>query len=674
MRQPVVAIRNVIAGLGTCSIATALVLASFGLFASHVQKAGLDNIILLQTTLHNHQSVKSAIDNLRTDILRSEGDKLGWNQEGTAAIGGDVWTHASTARDGIQENLALPLPANLHDRYLPIVGLVDHFLSAFDAANLELSHPLRDKRNYDMFRATFTPLEDAMNEVRDVLEFRLSKAEEEGAGVAAFSQQVIIGSVLAGVMVLALITWVAMRIVRKIALDLASSRAEAHRLALHDTLTGLPNRAMFAERVTDALEQMRRSNHTIAMLCVDLDRFKQVNDTLGHPSGDKLLARVADRLRTTVRDGDTVARLGGDEFAIVQCPIAGAYEVRAVAERLIRALSLPYDIDGQQVTIGASIGVAFAPDDTVDGAELLKLADLALYRAKSDGRGVFRFFEAGMDTNLQARQRLETELRVAVDEQQFEVFYQPLIELASNRVIGFEALIRWRHPDRGLVSPDDFIPIAEETGLIVPMGDWVLRQACVDAMAWPPHISVAVNISAVQFRSDALKSSVLDALAFSGLEPSRLELEFTETALLTDARSTFTILQQLQAFGVRIAMDDFGTGYSSLSYLRSFPFNKIKIDQSFVREIETDRDCKSIVRAVVALGLSLGISTTAEGVESQSQVEYLRAEGCDVVQGYYFSRPVPAIEVPHLLSRLVGSIPDNKRERCESEISTSVPA
>ena len=648
--HPVLSIRNVVTGLGVLSVAIAIGLAGFSLFAVQLQRAALDRVILLEVALCNHESADAFMDGLRTDVLRSVQSAAGANKESQAAIEAEVQHHAVTLTKAVADNLALELAPDVHAAYGAVAELADDFTTtAFDAVSLALADPVAGAANYEAFRQRFSSLEEMMDDIRDKLGLKLQQARSDGAATANRSRNVIIASALAGVLILLLNTRIATGIVRRITAALASSRAEAHRLSLHDTLTGLPNRAMFAERMDEALSHVQRQS--VALLCLDLDRFKQVNDTLGHSCGDALLRCVADRLRGNVRPDDTVTRLGGDEFAVIQMA-SGADEARCLAQRLVDALSEPYELAGHRVVVGASIGVALAPGDTRAPDGLLQLADLALYRAKSDGRGTFCFFETGMDAKLQARRMLEADLRQAVAGHEFELHYQPVVALASGAISSFEALVRWRHPQRGLVSPGDFIPVAEETGLIVPMGDWVLRQACAEAASWPGSVSVAVNISAVQFRGDTLVASVFEALSATGLAPGRLELEITETALLADADSILATLHHLRAFGVRIAMDDFGTGYSSLSYLRSFPFDKIKIDQSFIRDIETSMDCKAIVRAVTGLGGNLGIPTTAEGVETIEQLNQLRAEGCDLVQGYYFSRPVPAGSVPALLDAL----------------------
>ncbi|WP_237478284.1 EAL domain-containing protein [Lichenibacterium dinghuense] len=421
-------------------------------------------------------------------------------------------------------------------------------------------------------------------------------------------------------------------------------------MARHDALTGLPNRMLFGERIDEALKRLGRGEG-FAVLCLDLDRFKQVNDTLGHPAGDELLRQVAERLSACVREVDTVGRLGGDEFAIVQCGIAGEADTIALAHRIIAAVDRPVDIDGRQVTVGVSVGIAVAPRDGTSRTKLLKSADAALYRAKGEGRGVWRCFEPEMDARMQARSALELDLQRALAEDQFEVFYQPLFDVARDRIGGFEALLRWRHPVRGMVSPAEFVSVAEEMGLIVPLGEWVLARACAEAAAWPEHLKVAVNVSPAQFRSARLLAATSEALASSGLSSGRLELEITESVLLSDGEATLDILHSLRAAGVRFALDDFGTGYSSLNYLLSFPFDKIKIDRSFIRDLTTRSEAGAIVRAVSQLATDLGMRITAEGVENREQFERLRDDGCDEVQGFYFSRPVPAAEVGGLLRK-----------------------
>lgn len=420
-------------------------------------------------------------------------------------------------------------------------------------------------------------------------------------------------------------------------------------MAHHDSLTGLANRVLFRERLDRALENAQRQKATIAVLCLDLDRFKDVNDSLGHEKGDALLKVVADRLKDCVHEGDLVARLGGDEFAVLRDVQSEPHDCAALASRIIHALSEPYHVDGHEIVIGTSVGIALAVKGGLAPDQLLKHADLALYRAKSDRRGTYRFFEPEMDTKLQARRLLEADLRKAVASKEFYLVYQPQINIMRNEITGFETLLRWDHPERGPVSPTEFIPAAEDLGLISALGDWVVEQACAEAITWPGDTKVAVNLSPVQFRTKTLVQSVKRALTLSGLDPSRLELEITESVLLQDNETTFETLHELRKLGVCIAMDDFGTGYSSLSYLRSFPFDKIKIDQSFVRELTSRADCLAIVQSITRLGNSLGMITTAEGVETEEQYLHLRAAGCTEAQGYFFGRPLPAKDLTFTL-------------------------
>ena len=426
------------------------------------------------------------------------------------------------------------------------------------------------------------------------------------------------------------------------------SVAQLAHLVHHDALTGLPNRVLFREHLHLALARSRRGSG-LAVLCLDLDRFKSVNDTLGHPVGDALLRAVSDRLRSCVREADLAARLGGDEFAIIQEDASQPVDATALARRVVDSLSEPFDLDGHRILIGASVGIALHSDGPEGADSLLKCADLALYRAKTDGRGAWAFFEADMDARMQARRLMEIDLRSALREEQLQVFYQPLVETTHGEVTGFEALVRWCHPTRGVVSPADFIPLAEEIGLIAEFGAWVLRRACSDMVALPGRYKVAVNLSPVQFRDRRLAQTICRILAETGFDPNRLELEVTESLLLGDDEAVLAILHELRAMGVRIAMDDFGTGYSSLSYLRRFPFDKIKIDQSFIREMGTDGDCATIIRAVIGLGRSLGMAVNAEGVETSEQFTHLCAQGCGEVQGYLFSKPRPFSDLPGLL-------------------------
>ena len=429
--------------------------------------------------------------------------------------------------------------------------------------------------------------------------------------------------------------------------ELLSQTARIFFMAHHDALTGLPNRLQFHERLQTALEQQRRPNDGIALLCLDLDHFKQVNDTLGHPAGDLLLKEVAGRLRGCVRDGDMVARLGGDEFAVLQCGVSQPDYASVLAQRIVEALGAPYNLGGDRAVIGASVGVAVVTPHLCSADLLLRSADLALYQAKANGRGTFSFFESSMNEQVQARRTLESDLRQALAEGEFEVFYQPTFYLQDQRVSGFEALLRWRHPSRGLVLPMEFVPLAEELGLMVPISAWVMAQACADAVTWPEGVKVAVNLSPVQFSSPGLLAAVQRALETSSLPAHRLELEITESALLQNSKTVLATLHELRALGIRTALDDFGTGYSSLSYLRSFPFDKLKIDQSFVREMTHRPGSLAIVTSVLDLARKLGMATTAEGVETEAQISQLRQVGCTEVQGFLLDHPRPAAEIRH---------------------------
>ncbi|WP_284259989.1 putative bifunctional diguanylate cyclase/phosphodiesterase [Bradyrhizobium iriomotense] len=420
-------------------------------------------------------------------------------------------------------------------------------------------------------------------------------------------------------------------------------------MAHHDGLTNLPNRDYFQERLKQALDQA--GGKRVGVLCIDLDLFKNINDSFGHPMGDRLLKEVAERLRTVIRGTNLAARLGGDEFAVILAADVSPNEASACASLLIEMLSAPYEIDGLELVIGASIGIALSPGDGLTSEDLMRNADMALYRAKSDGGGVHHFFEKEMDLQAQKRRDMELDLRHAFANGEFELHYQPLVSIVSDRISGFESLLRWRHPEKGMISPAEFIPVAEDIGLITQLGEWVLREACGEAVKWPVDIKVAVNLSPAQFRSRNLVQVVISALAQSGLAPKRLELEITESIFLAETDANLATLHQLRELGVGISMDDFGTGYSSLSYLRSFPFDKIKIDRSFVKDLAERPDCVAIVRAISGLGRSLNITTTAEGVETEDQLDWLRAEGCNEVQGFLFSAARPAGEITQLLAK-----------------------
>src|SRR5690606_17208912 len=412
-------------------------------------------------------------------------------------------------------------------------------------------------------------------------------------------------------------------------------------------LTDLPNRIEFLEQMAKAEAGLSRGEMA-AVLCIDLDHFKAVNDTLGHAVGDEVIKQASARLWGTTRETDVLARLGGDEFALLMRPIDSAADAAKVADRIIKAIGAPMLIGGQQIEIGASVGIAIGPGDGVKTDTLVKNADLALYRAKSEGRSTYHFFETGMDADLQQRRSIEAGLRLALQREELRLMYQPLLGLAENRITCVEALLRWDHEGR-TISPVEFIPIAEETGLIVAIGEWVLREALKTAATWPGDIRVAVNLSPVQFKSRDLLGLVKSALAEARIPATRLELEITESLLLAENDTNLKVLHDLRAMGVRISMDDFGTGYSSLSYLRSFPFDKIKIDRSFMRDLTSRGDSQAIIKAVIGLGQSLGMSTTAEGVETEEQLEMVRAQGASEVQGFLFSPPLPPAALANLL-------------------------
>jgi diguanylate cyclase (GGDEF)-like protein len=409
-------------------------------------------------------------------------------------------------------------------------------------------------------------------------------------------------------------------------------------MARHDALTDLPNRTLLRERLAQALDDLAEGER-LAVLYLDLDHFKSVNDTLGHQIGDELLKTVAERLRNCVRDVDTVARVGGDEFAIIQTCVSQPTDTALLARSICETLKEQYDLHGHAVIADTSIGIALAPGDGADPIELLKNADMALYRAKADGRGTYRFFEPEMDARMKSRRSLELALRKALANGEFELHYQPLVSLNDRRITCCEALLRWQHPERGLVPPADFIPIAEEIGLIVPLGEWVLRRACADAMSWPADTKVAVNLSPIQVMHPNLVGVVVGALAAAGLSASRLEIEITESVLMQNSEATLATLHQLRELGVSISMDDFGTGYSSLSYLRSFPFDKIKIDRCFISGLAAGDDSVAIVLAIAGLARNLGMATTAEGVETNQQLQQVKALGCSEMQGFLFSPP-----------------------------------
>jgi diguanylate cyclase (GGDEF)-like protein len=427
--------------------------------------------------------------------------------------------------------------------------------------------------------------------------------------------------------------------------ELKSREKKIQHLAHHDSLTGLPNRVVFHDKLNEAIQDAQHTQTTVAVLCLDLDRFKNINDTLGHHIGDLLLQEVARRLQGVLRASDTACRLGGDEFAIIMPGIKSQDVPTSLAWRLLDAVSQPFFVQGQSIVSGTSVGIALSINGEVSPEDVLKNGDLALYRAKADGRGTFRYFEAEMDAKAQARRMLEIELRAALVLGQLEVHYQPLVDVYTAQMMGVEALVRWNHPTKGFIPPPEFIPLAEETGLINQLGQFVLKTACIDAATWSSDIRVAVNISPAQFRDKNFVDFVKETVGGSGLDPRRLELEITESMLLRNTDANLAILHELKALGIRISMDDFGTGYSSLGTLRSFPFDKLKIDKSFITDLNKTADAAAIIRAVLTLGRSLGMVTTAEGVETRDQLTYLRVEGCTEVQGHYYAKALTLLEI-----------------------------
>ena len=569
--------------------------------------------------------------------------------------------------------IALPADAVSTDRLAPVVAVVSLALLGLAFLGLRFSNETRLRRRRDRERlreladvaveglavcdgdvieAVNASLERLVGLDRDALRGRPLQSILPGLDPAALSEQVEQDAELA----LADGARAPVRVVRRPMLlggrrcsvvavrdqrERLRAEAEMRALAFSDRLTGLPNRTRFHDLLELQAASHRDRDAAFAVLLVDLDGFKLVNDSLGHGVGDRLLVRTAERLRSAVREDDVVARLGGDEFVVLQADAADAERTRALASRIVDLMGRTFLIDGQLINVGASVGVAVAPADGREPEVLLRNADLALHKAKADGKGAFRLFEPELDARMQARRGLEADLRRALSRQEFELHYQPLVDTRSGEVTSAEALVRWRHPSRGLVPPAEFIPLAEETGLIAPLGLWVLRTACADAVGWPARIRLAVNLSPVQFRDPRLAETVKAVLAATGLPATRLELEVTEGVLLADEERTLATLTSLRSAGVHISMDDFGTGYSSLSYLRRFPFDKIKIDQSFVRQLPGDAESAAIVRAILTLGACLGMATTVEGVETAEQFAFTAAEGCDQVQGYHVSRPLP---------------------------------
>ena len=440
--------------------------------------------------------------------------------------------------------------------------------------------------------------------------------------------------------------------------EVQSTEQQARHMAGHDVLSGLPNRMTFTSRLTAELLRLNRVTDGIAVFFLDLDKFKDVNDQLGHAAGDKLLIEFGRRMECLLRGADTLARFGGDEFAIVQSSVRSPADAEALARRILAATAEVFDLNGSQAYVGVSIGIALAPHNGRDTDTIMRLADIALYRAKSEGRNRYSFFAQDMDDQLRLRKLVEDELRTAIASDELLLHYQPQVAASTGRIVAFEALVRWPHPRHGFIAPANFIPIAEERGLIVPLGEWVLRQACMDAMSWPNDMTVAVNISPIQFKHKDYVASVARIIEETGIDPTRIELELTEGVVVDDADVAESAIMELRALGVRFALDDFGTGYSSLIYLRRFAFDKIKIDKSFLDQMEATGESTILVHSVVHLGRALGLTVTAEGVENEEQHRLLQAVGCHLLQGYLFSRPIPADKALVLARR--GTIEPNR--------------
>lgn len=466
------------------------------------------------------------------------------------------------------------------------------------------------------------------------------KSSASGSGQAALIQALLVTFAASA------FGWASYAMTRK----LAASEARASRLAAEDLLTGLPNRMLFTHYVNDELERYQRHGRGLALLYLDFDRFKEVNDTFGHDGGDQLLIAASKRIESVLRRGDKLGRFGGDEFGVLQLDVNDISASQNLSQRILTVMNEPFIIDGQMVQIGVSIGIALAPQNSTDRNELMRLADLALYRAKNNGRNCFVFYDDAMNRELQKRKAIEDELRMAIQNDELEVYYQPVVSASTNRMIGVEALVRWPHEKKGLINPDEFISIAEERGLIHPLGEWVLRRACIDCMNWP-GLRLAINISAAQFRHAEFVPSVKKILAETAFDPSRLELELTESVMINDAAQAEEALIALRSMGMRIALDDFGTSYSSLIYLRRFAIDKIKIDKSFLHAMEMSNESEQIIANIIDLGRRLGLTVTAEGVETFEQAHFLKKTGCDELQGFLFGKPRPKLFVAGMIGR-----------------------
>ncbi len=601
-------------------------LISFGLimaYSAYISGQYFRNFVLRQDAVTIGEDWSTRIDNsLQSDTPENMLGRFSQQAEGDGVLAMRI-----TAEDG--STLLQEKRERASTDFFKLVPHMDDPYSGFDEqTNGGLMHyavvslPLK---NRDMHAGAFLQL--------TIDQSRAARLLTRTLGFFSFATAIFVWMALC---VPALMTLGRMR-------DRKAAETKMHYMAHHDSLTGLPNRSSFNMRLNEALERAERNDTQIALFCLDLDKFKEVNDTLGHLFGDMLLVQVANRFEEIIRSNDMVARLGGDEFVVISERIKSQDDVAQLAKRMVDHLARPYLLDGNTVVAAASVGISMSPDNGTDAVTLLKNADLALYRAKAEARGSFRFFEKNMDVELQLRRDLESDLRDAVVRGNFALHYQPQYDLETNELVGYEALVRWPHPTKGFIHPGEFIMLAEETGLIIPLGEWILRRACIDAQIWPENIKIAVNLSPAQFMKNDVAGLVKRVVAETGISPFRLELEITESLLLQNTDYIIEQLTSIRSLGITIAMDDFGTGYSSLSYLSRFPFDKIKIDQAFVQTLDTDSSVVAIVNSIVSLGRTLSMTVIAEGVETQEQADILRKAGCRLVQGYLYGKPMPTM-------------------------------
>jgi diguanylate cyclase (GGDEF)-like protein len=582
--------------------------------------------------------------------------------KGAVAIHQDVTAEKHTEASLIAKSEEL-VRANM--RFDAALNNMSQGLCMFDASMRVVVANSRFSEIYGLSRDQVKP----GTTLRQILEFRMAKGDYAGLTPEeflkkGFYESAELQTLANGRVVSVLRHWLpdgGILTTHEDVTDRRQSEAKIAFMAHHDLLTGLANRSYFMEKIEEAGARLRRRGEPFTVFMLDLDRFKDVNDSLGHPAGDALLKEMALRLKSALRETDVLARLGGDEFAILQCGEQNqGDEAVALAARIIEIIATPFDLEGRKVSVGTSIGIARAPQDGIEPNELLKKADLALYRTKSEGRNGFNFFHTDMTAEADARHELESEMREALARGEFELHYQPIFDAETREARGAEALVRWRHPRQGLIAPDRFIALAEDTGLIVQLGEWILQKACADAVAWPDTVKVAINLSSVQFRKGDLFDIILCALVDSALAPERLEVEITESVLLENEANYRLVLQQLKNIGVSIVLDDFGTGYSSLGYLTTFPVDKIKIDKSFTQGLIERAECAAVIASVLTLARGLDIATTAEGVETEEQYDMLRAAGVNTVQGYLFASPRPVSRLSFARAEVGGAEVDAK--------------